>query len=253
MQPFKYSGKEIETRHGIGWYDFGARRYDHDVARWTTMDPLSEKYYSVSPYAFCNNNPVNFVDPDGMAWYYNITTGAFVAHFDDNDDHIYMLTQEQIIKADGRKIILDSFRSDYNMFGQLALNDQLDNTVAHSVISDLFEKVNIQESGGKYIEENISIIVDPHLPYAAHVKRDGSLTVNPKYIFNGYDTMLLLAHEIGHLVDIYANTLSDDKAEREKSADTFAKSHWVYSKASKYAKNNIEKHENEYSFNITSD
>ena len=38
-----------ETRHGIGWYDFGARRYDHDVARWTTMDPLSEKYYSVSP------------------------------------------------------------------------------------------------------------------------------------------------------------------------------------------------------------
>ena len=253
VQPFKYSGKEIETRHGIGWYDFGARRYDHDLARWTTMDPLSEKYYSVSPYAFCNNNPVNFVDPDGMAWYYNITTGAFVAHFDDNDDHIYMLTQEQIIKADGRKIKLDSFRNDYNMFGQLALNDQLDNTVAHSVISDLFEKVNTQESGGKYIEENISIIVDPHLPYAAHVKRNGGLTVNPKYIFNGYDTMLLLAHEIGHLVDIYANTLSDDKAEREKSADTFAKSHWVYSKASKYAKNNIEKHENEYSFNITSD
>ena len=68
MQPFKYSGKEIETRHGIGWYDFGARRYDHDVARWTTMDPLSEKYYSVSPYAFCNNNPVNFVDPDGKRW-----------------------------------------------------------------------------------------------------------------------------------------------------------------------------------------
>ena len=70
MQPFKYSGKEIETRHGIGWYDFGARRYDHDVARWTTMDPLSEKYYSVSPYAFCNNNPVNFVDPDGKKIYF---------------------------------------------------------------------------------------------------------------------------------------------------------------------------------------
>ncbi len=68
MQPFKYSGKEIETRHGIDWYDFGARRYDHDIARWTTMDPLSEKYDSVSPYAFCNNNPVNFVDPDGKRW-----------------------------------------------------------------------------------------------------------------------------------------------------------------------------------------
>ena len=35
------------------------------MARWTTPDPLAEKYYGISPYAFCNNNPVNFVDPDG--------------------------------------------------------------------------------------------------------------------------------------------------------------------------------------------
>ena len=33
-----------------------------------TPDPLSEKYYSISPYAFCNNNPVSFVDPDGESW-----------------------------------------------------------------------------------------------------------------------------------------------------------------------------------------
>ena len=33
------------------------------------MDPLAEKYYGISPYAFCNNNPVNFVDPDGQDWY----------------------------------------------------------------------------------------------------------------------------------------------------------------------------------------
>ena len=39
----------------------GESRY----ARWTTPDPLADKYYSTSPYAFCNNNPVNFVDPDG--------------------------------------------------------------------------------------------------------------------------------------------------------------------------------------------
>ena len=65
VQPYKYSGKELESRHGIGWYDFGARRYDPLLARWTTPDPLLEKNYGVSPYAFCNNNPVNFVDPDG--------------------------------------------------------------------------------------------------------------------------------------------------------------------------------------------
>ena len=48
--------------------DYGARFYNPALARWTTLDPLAEKYYSVSPYAFCNNNPVNLVDPDGRSW-----------------------------------------------------------------------------------------------------------------------------------------------------------------------------------------
>ena len=38
-----------------------------DIQRWTTPNPLAEKYYDLSPYAFCNNNPVNFVDPDGSS------------------------------------------------------------------------------------------------------------------------------------------------------------------------------------------
>jgi len=42
-----------------------ARTYDPILARFTTMDPLCEKYYSISPYAYCGNNPVNRIDPDG--------------------------------------------------------------------------------------------------------------------------------------------------------------------------------------------
>ena len=49
--------------------DYGARHYSATSAHWLSMDPLAEKYYSVSPYAFCNSNPVNFVDPDGRDWY----------------------------------------------------------------------------------------------------------------------------------------------------------------------------------------
>jgi hypothetical protein len=39
--------------------------YDPDLARWTIPDPLAEKYPVISPYVYCNDNPVNFVDPDG--------------------------------------------------------------------------------------------------------------------------------------------------------------------------------------------
>ncbi|WP_027449993.1 RHS repeat-associated core domain-containing protein [Xylanibacter brevis] len=60
-----FIGKELDKMHALNWYDFGARMYDPSLGRFTTMDPLCEKYYSISPYAYCANNPVNAVDPDG--------------------------------------------------------------------------------------------------------------------------------------------------------------------------------------------
>jgi RHS repeat-associated protein len=68
VQPYKYTGKELDMQHGLNLYDFSARTYDPAIGRFTTVDPLAEKYYSVSPYAYCANNPVNRVDPTGMAW-----------------------------------------------------------------------------------------------------------------------------------------------------------------------------------------
>ena len=62
---YRFGGKEEQSPVGLGWLDFGARMYDADLARWTTPDPLAEKYPGISPYAYCNDNPVNFVDPDG--------------------------------------------------------------------------------------------------------------------------------------------------------------------------------------------
>lgn len=51
--------------HRLNTYDYGARQYNSLVGRWDRMDPLCEKYYSVSPYAYCLNNPVKNIDPDG--------------------------------------------------------------------------------------------------------------------------------------------------------------------------------------------
>ncbi len=48
-------------------YDNGnmTRFADNTILRWTTKDPLCEKYYNTSPYVFCLNNPLRYEDPDG--------------------------------------------------------------------------------------------------------------------------------------------------------------------------------------------
>jgi RHS repeat-associated protein len=65
VQPRRYNGKEYDKMHGLNTYDYGARQYNPVTARWDRMDPLCEKYYSISPYAYCGGDPVNAVDPDG--------------------------------------------------------------------------------------------------------------------------------------------------------------------------------------------
>ena len=64
-QPYKYIGKELDRTHGLDWYDHGVRHYDPVTGRWNTMDKMCEKYYGISPYASCGNDPVNAFDPDG--------------------------------------------------------------------------------------------------------------------------------------------------------------------------------------------
>ena len=64
-----FTGQEDQTPDfGTSYTDFGARQYSPALRRWMTPDPMSEKYYGMSPYVFCADNPVNFVDPDGEAW-----------------------------------------------------------------------------------------------------------------------------------------------------------------------------------------
>jgi len=61
----KYNGKEFVEMHGYDEYDYHARGYYPAIGRFMSVDPLAEKYYSISPYAYCGGNPVNFIDPDG--------------------------------------------------------------------------------------------------------------------------------------------------------------------------------------------
>ena len=72
VQSRKYNGKELDKMHGLNTYDYGARQYDPILGRWDRVDPLCEKYYGISPYAYCMNNPVNLIDPIGMEPVYNM-------------------------------------------------------------------------------------------------------------------------------------------------------------------------------------
>ena len=68
VQPFKYNGKEFDSKKGLNWYDYGARHYDATLGRWHVVDPLADKYYGYSPYTYCANSPTRFIDPNGEAW-----------------------------------------------------------------------------------------------------------------------------------------------------------------------------------------
>ena len=69
QDPYLYSGKEFYSVKGLNIYDFNARTYAPDIARFMQPDPNAGDYHWLSPYAYCGGDPINFVDPDGQVLY----------------------------------------------------------------------------------------------------------------------------------------------------------------------------------------
>ena len=76
VQPYKYNGKELDTKNGLNWYDYGARHYDAALGRWHVVDPLAEKYYSWSSYVYCLNEPISNIDPNGKSVWTKLLKGT---------------------------------------------------------------------------------------------------------------------------------------------------------------------------------
>ena len=215
---------------------------------------MAEKYYPYTPYAYCAGNPVNLVDPEGKSWYYSLVDGSFIAHIDDEDDKIYMLSQIQIDAANGDNMILQSFRSSDIQFGYIVRENQdniLKQTVADKVVSDLFDRANrTREDGEKHFiaRPKINAILNGDIAgeEASSTSNDINANLQAGY-FNGYDIINLFAHEIGHILHRKKvgetstfNQLPNSITEKE--ADRFAKRHWSNNHISSWRKKEVVAH-----------
>ncbi len=119
-QPYKYNGKEFDTKKGLNWYDYGARHYDAALGRWLVVDPLAEKMSAWSPYSYCYNSPVKLVDEGGESpkvykALYNVGKRAYKTYKKSGNFNLKKAFKDELVDiVENAKTLLDGEASTFD-------------------------------------------------------------------------------------------------------------------------------------------
>ena len=139
---WRFSGKEDQSFLGasIPLLDFGARMYNPAIARWTAADPLSEKYYGISPYVYCLGNPISIIDPNGMDIWTMDEKGNVVWVKESDDHRLYYMNNDGLLSDDyvsvsDRSILDDLTKTEAKVDGGAKVGSH----TSKSGINDIFK------------------------------------------------------------------------------------------------------------------
>ena len=139
---WRFSGKEDQSFLGasIPLLDFGAKMYNPAIARWTAADPLSEKYYGISPYVYCLGNPISIIDPNGMDIWTMDEKGNVVWVKESDDHRLYYMNNDGLLSDDyvsvsDRNILDDLTKTEAKVDGGAKVGSH----TSKSGINDIFK------------------------------------------------------------------------------------------------------------------